>query len=85
MSRKLNPVLTFANAYWWKAIENQFDTLNTQTGKKTPIVTESEIAEACGWKDARDTQFGNIFSRLADLGEQKLYARLKRAIAEINR
>jgi len=45
-----------------------------------PDINEQIVAVACGWKDARNIQFGNIFSRLNDLGDEKTYTALKNAI-----
>ena len=70
--RKINRWASFADGYFWKMIERNSE------------VTEKQVAEACGWKDARNVQFGNIFGRLKDMGESKLYVALQSAIKAAN-
>jgi hypothetical protein len=57
---------TFADARLWRALSQ--------------YVSESEIARACGWKDACNVQIGCIFDRLNRLGDENVCTKLHNAV-----
>lgn len=59
---------TFTDANLWKHLSAY------------PGISETIIASACGWKNATKIQFGNIFNRLNELGDEKTYTALKNAV-----